>query len=289
MKRFSVICSSILCGLVAISFPAQAAGAAKVKEHPLIRPFPGSVVDPHGKYFKFGEYGFLVKDPKTGKAIKKKVQGKFWQLTYGLRDATGRNADRSHSILEYRENYKQAALEKGGTILYEKEGYLTFTLPGEGGGKTWCEVHIWNYSQQDLRIIEEAGFKKSLTFGLAEMKAALDVDGRVRLYGILFDLDKATLKSESVKQLQDVVVLLKQNPGLKLEVQGHTDDQGADGYNLKLSRRRAETVVAYLGLFGIDSKRLVPKGYGESKPVAPNTSDDGRAKNRRVELVKLGR
>lgn len=288
MKRLSLICACMLCGLVAISFSVQDASAAENPEHPLIRPFPGSVIDYHSKYFNFGEYSFLVKDPKTNKTVKQKVQGKYWQLTYGLRDATGRNADKSHSILEYRENYKQAALEKGGTILYENGGYLTFTLPNDDGGKTWCEVHIWNYSQQDLRIIEVAGFKKSLKFGPAEMKAALDADGRVRLYGILFDLDQATLKAESVKQLQDVIELLKQNPGLKLEVQGHTDDQGADDYNLKLSRRRAETVVTYLGLFGIDAQRLVPEGYGESKPVAPNSNADGRAKNRRVELVKLG-
>jgi OmpA-OmpF porin, OOP family len=72
-----------------------------------------------------------------------------------------------------------------------------------------------------------------------------------------------------------------------LEVQGHTDDQGSDDYNLKLSQRRAETVVACLGLFGIDPSRLVPKGYGESKTVMPNTTEEGRAKNRRVELVKL--
>ncbi len=72
-----------------------------------------------------------------------------------------------------------------------------------------------------------------------------------------------------------------------LEVQGHTDDQGSDDYNLKLSERRAKTVVAYLGLFDIDtSSRLMPKGYGESKPVMPNNTEEGRAKNRRVELVK---
>jgi len=71
-----------------------------------------------------------------------------------------------------------------------------------------------------------------------------------------------------------------------LEVQGHTDDQGAEDYNLKLSQRRAETVVVYLGLFGIDSRRPLPKGYGESKPVMPNATEEGRAKNRRVELVK---
>ena len=269
--------------LLALSVPVQ---AAEVKEHPLIRPFPGSTLDPNGSYEDFSEFTFRITDVKTGKEGKKTVQGKFWTLTYRLRDATGRFNDKSHSILEYRENYKQAALEKGGSVLYEKEGYLTFTLPGDDGGTTWCEVHIWNFSQQDLRIIEEKGFAKSLTFGPAEMKAALDTDGRVSLYGILFDVDKATLKPESEKQLQHVVILMKDYPDLKLQVQGHTDDQGADDYNLKLSQKRAETVAAYLGLFGIDPGRLAPKGFGETRPVAPNTTEEGRAKNRRVELVK---
>ncbi len=281
MKHIKEVFCCFLLIMFAVSVHAQ-----ETKEHPLIRPFPGSTLAQKNDYQDFSEYTFRVKDPTTQKILKKNVKGKFWKLTYNLRDATGRFSDKTHSILEYRENYKQAALEKGGTILFEEGGYLTFTLPGDDGSKTWCEVHIWNYSQQDIRIIEEAGFKKSLTFGPAEMKAALDKDGRVQLYGILFDVDKATLKEDSVKQLQHVVTLMKDNPELALEVQGHTDDQGSDDYNLKLSQQRAETVVTYLGLFGIDTGRLVPKGYGESKPVMPNTTEEGRAKNRRVELVK---
>ena len=280
MKHFKVLFFSLLLIIFAFSVHAQ-----ETKEHPLIRPFPGSELMPKGDYKDFSEYSFHVMDPKTNKHVKKTVKGKFWKLTYRLYDANGK-WDGSHSILEYRENYKQAALEKDGTILYENQGYLTFTLPGDDGSTTWCEIHIWNKSQQDICVIEEAGFKKSLTFGPAEMKAALDKDGRVQLYGILFDVDKATLKDESVKQLQHVVTLMKDNPELVLEVQGHTDDQGSDDYNLKLSQSRAETVVTYLGLFGIDTSRLAPKGYGESKPVMPNTTEEGRAKNRRVELVK---
>ncbi|MBN2565804.1 MAG: OmpA family protein [Candidatus Eisenbacteria bacterium] len=273
--------------VVLLAMLVGSACAGPVQEHPLVRPFPGSILSPGGSYEDYSEYTFNVIDPETGKRVKKTVQGKYWKLTYGLKDATGRNADKTHSTLEYKENYKQAALEQGGEVLFDDGGYVTFTLPGEGGaGKTWVEVHIWNYSQQDIRIIEEKGFKKKLTFGPAEMKAALDADGRVQLYGILFDTDKATLKSESSEQLQDVVTLLRDNPSLRLEVQGHTDDQGSDGYNMDLSQHRAETVVSYLGLFGIDKGRLTPKGYGESSPVAPNTTDEGRAKNRRVELVK---
>ena len=281
MKRINLLFIFILYSMFVVPVYAK-----DVKEHPLIRPFPNSVIEPNAIFQKFAEYSFWVKDSQTGKRSKELVQGKFWKITYRLLDDNGK-WDVSHSILEYRENYKQAALEKNGTILYENQGFLTFTLPGDDGSITWCEVHIWNKSQQDLRIIEKAGFKKSLTFGPAEMKAALDANGRVQLHDILFDLDKVTLQTGSTRQLQHVVTLLKDYPELKLEVQGHTDDQGLDDYNLKLSQHRAETVVSYLGLFGINTSRLTPKGFGESKPVMPNITEEGRTKNRRVELVKL--
>jgi len=277
--------AAVILFVLPLIFVLSATHAKEVKEHPLIRPFPGSKLMPKGVYQDFSEYSFWVTDPETKKAVKKNVKGKFWKLTYRLYDSKG-NWDSSHSILEYRENYKQAAIEKGGTILYENGGYLTFILPGDNGSTTWCEVHIWNKSQQDIRVIEEAGFKKNLTFGPAEMKAALDAEGRIRLYGILFDVDKATLQQDSTKELQHVVTLLKKNPELKLEVQGHTDNQGADGYNLQLSKRRAETVVNYLGLFGIEPGRLNSKGFGETRPIEPNSTEEGRTKNRRVELVK---
>ena len=283
MNRFKIFYLFVPFFILTVSVYAQA-----VKEHPLIRPFPGSVLIHNAKhlYQDFGEYSFSVKDTQTGKKSKKTVRGKYWKLTYIILDSKGK-WDASHSILEFRENYKQAALENGGTILYENQGYLTFTLPGDDGSDTWCEVHIWNKSMQDLRIIEQAGFKKSLTFGSSEMKAALDAEGRVQLYGILFELDKSNLQPKSNKQLEHIVTLLKENPDLKLEVQGHTDDQGSEEYNLKLSQDRAETVVNYLGLFGIDINRLTSKGLGESKPVMSNATEEGRAKNRRVELVQL--
>ncbi len=284
MRNRKKVVLLIAAGLFLIAGLADAAGDCK--EHPLIRPWPGSELEPNCTYNNFNEYAFRVTDSKTGKDVKKTVQGKFWSLTYILYDAN-RKWDVSHSVLEYRMNYKQAALDKGGTILYENQGHLTFTLPGDDGSTTWCEVHIWNKSMQDLRIIEVAGMKKSMAFGPAEMKSALDAEGRVQLHGILFDLDRATLQPESTRQLQDVVTLMKDQPGLKLEVQGHTDDQGEDDYNLDLSQRRAETVVSYLGLFGVDTGRLVSKGFGESQPVMANTTEEGRAKNRRVELVKM--
>ena len=276
-----------------IAFVIQAcfcgqAFAKKVEEHPLIRPFPGSVLAKNiSKNQKFYQAEFYYMDAQTKRRKSKKVKGKYYFLLYEVRKPDGKRV-RDISSLEFIENYKSAAIEKGGKIIYEDNGQVVFTLPGKDGGITWCKMApTANLGQQYLTIIDEKGFKKSLTFGPKEMKAALDKDGKVSLYGILFDLDKASLKPESVKQLQHVLSLMTTYPKLNLEIQGHTDDQGSDSYNLELSQKRAETVCVYLGLFGIQPQRLKAVGYGETKPVAPNTTREGRAKNRRVELVKL--
>ncbi|MDD4356636.1 MAG: OmpA family protein [Smithellaceae bacterium] len=282
MNRFNMLFLSVFVIVFSVSVYAKT-----TKEHPLIRPFPGSVLAENmSHYSKFNAYEFYYLNKTTKKREKKTIKGEYWKLLYEVRTPSG---DRVKTIskLEFFENYKAAAKEKGGQEVYEDAGQLVITIPRDDGGVTWLKVSgSAGLGQQDLIIVDEKPFKISLTFGPAEMKAALDAEGRIQLHGILFDLDKATLQPESTKQLQHVVTLLKDNPGLKLEVQGHTDDQGSDDYNLKLSQRRAETVVAYLGLFNIDTGRLVPKGYGESKPVMPNTTEEGRAKNRRVELVK---
>ena len=111
--------------------------------------------------------------------------------------------------------------------------------------------------------------------------------GHVALYGIYFDTDKADLKPESQPALEEIAKLLKQDPSLKLYVVGHTDNVGAYDYNIGLSERRAAAVVKELtAKHGIAAARLKPAGVGMLSPVAPNDSEEGRAKNRRVELVK---
>lgn len=111
--------------------------------------------------------------------------------------------------------------------------------------------------------------------------------GRVALYGIFFDSNKADVKSESKPALDEIAKLLKQTTALKLLVVGHTDNVGDFEYNLDLSRRRAQSVVqALVSQYGIAAARLKPHGVGYASPVASNRADDGRAKNRRVELVE---
>jgi len=113
----------------------------------------------------------------------------------------------------------------------------------------------------------------------------------IDLKGVNFDFDKSTLRPDAVVILNQAIDILKRYPDLKVEVAGHTDSIGTDAYNQKLSERRAHAVYDYLTSNGIDAARLVgPNGYGESRPIAPNTNPDGsdnpegRALNRRTEL-----
>ncbi len=104
------------------------------------------------------------------------------------------------------------------------------------------------------------------------------------LKNVFFDVNKAELKPESMIELDKVVQLLKDNPTIKIEIDGHTDNVGKPADNLTLSNNRAKAVINYFLYKGITADRLSSKGFGETKPVAENTSEQGRAKNRRTEL-----
>jgi len=127
-----------------------------------------------------------------------------------------------------------------------------------------------------IRVVEASAIEK-----------ALERDGRIAIYGIQFDFDKAEIKPDSGPQIEQLAVLLKQHPKLEVLIVGHTDGQGAFDYNLSLSQRRAQAVVdALVSGHGIDRRRLTPAGAGMAAPVATNRTDEGRAKNRRVEIVE---
>lgn len=129
--------------------------------------------------------------------------------------------------------------------------------------------------------------QKMVTLKASEMAQAIASGGKVAVYGIYFDFDKAVLKPKSKPQLDEIAGLLKADGALKLVVAGHTDNQGSAAYNMELSKKRADAVVAALsGDYGIGADRLLAQGMGSAAPVASNEDEAGRAKNRRVELVK---
>jgi outer membrane protein OmpA-like peptidoglycan-associated protein len=139
-----------------------------------------------------------------------------------------------------------------------------------------------------LHLIEPKPIGQSMVMvDAAKMDSDINASGHVSLYGIYFDTDSAAVKPESDPTLGEIAKLLKTQGDLKLYVVGHTDNAGGYDYNMKLSARRAKAVVdALTGRFSIPAARLHAAGVGFLAPVAPNTSDEGRAKNRRVELVR---
>jgi len=112
-------------------------------------------------------------------------------------------------------------------------------------------------------------------------------DGKIIVNGIRFDVNKSTIKPESMGAINEIFTLLKNNPDLKFSIEGHTDSQGDDAFNMKLSEDRANAVRKKLIEMGISADRLSSKGWGESKPISNNASPEDMANNRRVEFVKM--
>ncbi len=186
------------------------------------------------------------------------------------------------SKLQFVEQYRDALTRAGWKVLY----------PAAGKADAASVVGHYVKNGRDIwaRLVYEYGASLWYTIadvGAEDWAAKLDKDCHLPLYGVLFDFNKSTLKPESEPVLAKAADLLK-SKAFAVEVQGHTDNVGTDAYNLQLSEARAASVKLWLTQHGVAADRLTSKGYGKSQPVADNGTDEGRAKNRRVELVKAG-
>lgn len=158
-------------------------------------------------------------------------------------------------------------------------------------GDVWVSIYATDVGKTPevlVDVIETAPMEtdKIVFVDAAAMEREIAANGRVALYGILFDFDKATIRPDSKPTLDEIVKFLKTRPQISVVVAGHTDAKGGFDYNLDLSQRRARAVVEALTAAGVAAGRLKPFGVGMAAPVASNDSEAGRAKNRRVELVE---
>ncbi|MFL5314780.1 MAG: OmpA family protein [Microvirga sp.] len=225
----------------------------------------------------FDELGFAVRGEEEVTEIP--AQGAKYVVAYSLKPGAEAASD-----AEIQENYRAALGLLAAALLYT-DPRTTVARLEQNGQTIWVRV----YSQDgeiEVRAIEEKPFPATLPPPqAAALKSALDREGRVALY-VGFDGAKAALKPEAAKTVAEIVKLLKENPTLKLSIEGHTDDVGPRPLNEKLSRDRAAAVLEAIAAGGIARARLSSTGHGPAKPLADNGTSEGRAKNCRVELVK---
>jgi OOP family OmpA-OmpF porin len=193
------------------------------------------------------------------------------------------------SGLQIVRNYTNAVKKIGGQVIYEWEdgGSQNATMKiVKGGRETWVYVYAvqQNYT---INIIEKEAMAQDVVADASSMAKSINETGKVAVYGIYFDTGKSTLKTESTPTLQEIAKLLKADPALKVYVVGHTDNTGTFEANMKLSLDRANAVVdALVSQHGVNAASLKAWGDGPTAPVATNSTEEGKALNRRVELVK---
>lgn len=302
------------------------ANAADVKgsaDHPLIPRYEGSEIVNYG-HQKFTDYRLMVRKATAYGGIGKNLQatmpleGEVTRISY--------RAPADRSVLEVFRNYEKALQEAGFQPVFScdkkacggrnfnavmaagklymlfgeyqaEQRYLAAKLARPQGDVYVALYAVMNKAgggpnknrtmvQLDviaLKPMEE----KMVVLDAKKLGSEIAAEGRVAIYGILFDFDKADIKAESKPQLDEIAALLKKTPDLKVLIVGHTDAKGSLDYNHNLSEKRARAVVkALTSQYGIAGSRLTPVGVGMAAPVASNRTEEGRAKNRRVEIVE---
>ena len=230
---------------------------------------------------QFDAHKFRV--TQNGKETAESVEGHFTYWVYVFDKSTGATAPSKLQIIR---NYQEAAAKIGGSTLFENPNVTTLKI-AKDQKIFWVEVNpVATGTEYALRIVEQQAMAQDVVANAEALKAGLADIGHVELQGIFFDTGKADIKPESEAALKEVAKLLQGSGELKVWVVGHTDYMGSTESNLTLSSARAASVVKYLtGTLGIDPKRLGSFGAGPYAPIASNKTEEGRAKNRRVELV----
>jgi outer membrane protein OmpA-like peptidoglycan-associated protein len=243
------------------------------KDSPLVARFPGSHIN-SCDHKEFESVQMPVGKDSDGNDITKAIEGEYFYWDIGTRDGI--------SEIQLYRNFETALKRAGYQILYP--GTPNNLTARKGDQYIYMELKGPFYY---LTTVKVQPMKQEVTADATAMGNEIDASGHVAVYGIHFETGKANILPDSEATLEQVKALLDARPDLKLRVEGHTDNVGGRAANQKLSEARAAAVVAWLSDHGIDKSRLSAQGFADTKPVEDNSTEEGRAKNRRVELVKM--
>jgi outer membrane protein OmpA-like peptidoglycan-associated protein len=276
-SKVQIIVASLL-----LVFPVIQAQESEYKDTPWFSGMPNFYIYA-AEDVEFGSYNFF-----NGKNCTT-VEGKKLKRTYSLKE----DAQKS-SVIQIMRNYSNAIKSMSGTVIYEGMPQNAECAENNGlnmvvgkavkdGNELWVEAVTLGGDDFYLTIVLKELMKQDVT--ASNMFEALNRDGHIALY-INFDTGKSIIRDESKPIIEQIVQMMKSNPDLKIGVEGHTDNVGTPASNKTLSEARAKSVVSAIVGQGISAERLSPAGYGQDKPIGDNNTEEGRAKNRRVELVK---
>lgn len=281
MSRAATYALVLIFTVVSLAFAQKDEPGSK--DYPGISRMPGFFI---AGYNESAFDGFSFPVTQNGKQAEQRIEGRFIRIDYEREDK-----GTAVSRLQILRNLQNAARAAGGQVLDDftsDPGYAAATLRLTRDGKeVWVRVEARANSYRQT-VVERQSMQQDVVMDAAAMGAGLSEAGRVALYGIYFDTASSEVKPESEPTLAEIAKLLKQKPTLKVFIVGHTDMVGDPASNVKLSQARAQSVVNVLvGKYGIPGAQLSPYGSGPYAPVASNYTGEGRAKNRRVELVEF--
>lgn len=239
------------------------------------------------EYCEFSEYDEAQLeagpvDPETGEPK--------WEVLEGKKTVVQYVCPGTISSLQVIRNAEAALKKSGFKPVYSGKAYAHDRIATSSKGGLWVEVGssdaAGDTTAYTLTVLEVAGMEQEMVSDASAWAAEIERNGRVAIHGIQFDNGRATIRSEAHPVLEQITELLRMQPDLRISVEGHTDGVGAAASNQALSEQRAAAVVEWLVGTGVERSRLTSVGRGATKPVASNDTEEGRARNRRVELVR---
>jgi outer membrane protein OmpA-like peptidoglycan-associated protein len=284
MGRYSRSSLLVLVAVLTVPLAFTQTDADGSKDYPGITRMPNTWLQTYN-HLKFDAFNFPIATVHNQYKYQS-VEGERYFIRYKVKEG----AETTSPLQEIR-NYENAAKAAGGQVVWD-------LMNGANGGEATLRLHkgaseVWIYvnaytNQYELNIVEKQAMAQEVTVDAAAMAGSIADTGSVAIYGIYFDTAKSDLKPESDPAIDEIAKLLTGNPALKVYIVGHTDMVGEAAGNLKLSQARAQSVInALVSKHGIGAARLIAFGNGPYAPVASNKSDEGRAKNRRVDLVEI--